>query len=61
MTIGQEPPTLEAVCVYGGYRLAWAWWTRTENGWEWDRDWISETVYETKEACQRAIVEMANA
>ena len=46
---------LEAHMVFGGFKIATAEWTRTEDGWDCHYEFVSPTVYPTAEACQRAI------
>lgn len=43
--------------VYGGWRMAYADWTRTEDGWDCDYSFggLPVTVFPTKEACEAAI------
>ena len=49
---------LEPHMVFGGFKIATAEWTRTEDGWDCDYEIVSPTLYPTKEACQVAIEAM---
>lgn len=47
--------------VFGGWRMAYTDWTRTEDGWDCDYDFhgLPETVFATVEECEAAIEERA--
>jgi hypothetical protein len=47
---GLEPHT-----VFGGFKIATAEWTRTEDGWDCDYEVVSPVLYPTKEACEAGI------
>jgi hypothetical protein len=56
--IARKPATIEPVCVYGGFQIARCWWSRgRDNGWEWDRDFLSPMIYATEAECAQAITE----
>lgn len=50
----------EPLCVFGGYKMAYCDWYRSEDGWEMDVDYegLPSTVFPTIEACQAAIDEL---
>jgi len=47
-----------AYWVFGGFRMSYEDWTRTEEGWDCDYDFdgLPATVFPTVEACEHAIV-----
>lgn len=47
----------EPHCVYGGYKMAYSDWYRSEDGWECDYDFkgLPSTVFPDFEACEAAI------
>lgn len=46
---------LEAHTVFGGFKIATAEWTRTEDGWDCQYEIVRHDLYVTREACEVAI------
>lgn len=48
-------------CVFGGFKMAFEDWTRTEDGWDCEPDFegLPSTVFESREACEAAIASQA--
>lgn len=47
----------EPHCVFGGFKMAYTDWVRTEDGWDCDFDFdgLPATVFATAEECEAAI------
>lgn len=46
---------LEAHMVFGGFKIATAEWTRTEDGWDCDYQIVDPQLYPSKASCEAAI------
>lgn len=49
---------LEAHMVFGGFKIATAEWTRTEDGWDCDYEIVDPTLYPSKFSCEAAIADL---